>query len=565
MHTTEEEPVATDLLRVLVVEDELFLNKVICQFIAFKRSQPLEALTLALARQRIQDESPDLILLDQHLPDGDGLDLVAELAEQGVGIPVIMMSGDDDQALMVSAFEAGVEDFLIKPVNFELAWLKIQRLLRKRALENRVQEQQRSLHRLLYEKHLEEQMALHLYQHVMKSVDHSVDAVEWIILPNAKFSGDLVLSRFSPAGNLYILVADATGHGLAAALSVMPLATAFKAMVNKGIDLSNMVFTLNQQMLVHTPDDRFVACVLVEINLASNELLIWNGGMPEVLLLNQHGVIDQPFPSAHMALGILDDALFDARPAGCVLPDHGSLVISSDGLMEQENAQGEQFGRQRWYDFISTSPQPVLEKVRQTLFAFSGQRKVADDVTLCRVDLQALRTTPSTDSHVPNQANAVAGDVQWRLHLVGAQLARHDVLDNVNVFLKNAGFERSLCQRAFSVIAELYNNALDHGVLGLDSAVKDQEDGFLLFLDARQQRMASLTDQDFISLTIESQQSSPVVLQINILDSGKGYDQEEVMARVARSGSGRGLAVLRNLCESWVCHKPGNQTTAIVK
>lgn len=68
---------------------------------------------LKSARQVLKDQRVDLLILDIELPDGDGLDLLAEL--DGRGLPVFILTGKTEISKKVIAFSLGADDFLSKP------------------------------------------------------------------------------------------------------------------------------------------------------------------------------------------------------------------------------------------------------------------------------------------------------------------------------------------------------------------------------------------------------------------------------------------------------------------
>jgi DNA-binding response OmpR family regulator len=89
-----------------------------------------EAATLgeaeALVRER--DQRFDAIILDVGLPDGDGRDLCAALRKQGLRMPIIMLTGSDDEADVVRGLDSGANDYIAKPfrLNELLARLRAQ-------------------------------------------------------------------------------------------------------------------------------------------------------------------------------------------------------------------------------------------------------------------------------------------------------------------------------------------------------------------------------------------------------------------------------------------------------
>ena len=86
---------------------------------------------LALAAKNVRF---DAIILDVGLPDGDGRDLCAKLRKQGVKVPIIMLTGSDDEKDVVRGLESGANDYIAKP--FRLAELLARVRAQMRMFEN---------------------------------------------------------------------------------------------------------------------------------------------------------------------------------------------------------------------------------------------------------------------------------------------------------------------------------------------------------------------------------------------------------------------------------------------
>ena len=105
-------------LKCLLVEDSRF-DRSLVRYSAERAGVDIhftDATTLSEARETLRREEFELILLDRGLPDGDGLDLPAELAEnmRNQGVPTIMLSGGEEDSLADAARAAGCVDFLSK-------------------------------------------------------------------------------------------------------------------------------------------------------------------------------------------------------------------------------------------------------------------------------------------------------------------------------------------------------------------------------------------------------------------------------------------------------------------
>jgi len=181
-----------------------------------------------------------------------------------------------------------------------------------------------------------------LYRHdaIIPNVSYSTAAA-------TGFSGDVVAARRSPSGKLFVMMADATGHGLAAAISLVPALSVLHAMVGRDCALTDIVKEMNTKLCELTPVDRFLAAIILRFDEEARRGEVWVGGMPAALLLDgaSHGLTR--FESRHAPLGICpsDDELaqtepFDWRPGG-------QMVMISDGVIEAESPVGEQFGEAR--------------------------------------------------------------------------------------------------------------------------------------------------------------------------------------------------------------------------
>ncbi len=109
------------------------------------------------------------------------------------------------------------------------------------------------------------------------------------------------------------------------------------------------------------------------------------------------------------------------------------------------------------------------------------------------------------------------------------------------------------------VIAEVVNNAIDHGVLGLDSSMKKNPEGFEEYFICRAARLAELKD-GYVSVLIE--QLSDDIIAISVEDSGAGFDFpleiQTLQPENLMQAYGRGLMIIRHLCESMMHVGRGN-------
>jgi len=123
---------------ILVVEDEANLRRAVCRGLEGKGHRTLQAGTLGEARRRLLGVSPDAVLLDLRLPDGDGLELLGELRAGHPETPVVILTAYGDVDTAVRSLKAGAEDFFEKPFELEALALILERLVEKKRLRDEV-------------------------------------------------------------------------------------------------------------------------------------------------------------------------------------------------------------------------------------------------------------------------------------------------------------------------------------------------------------------------------------------------------------------------------------------
>lgn len=124
-------------MKLLVVEDEVDLLEVIRQSLE-KESYLVEtAGSYALALEKIVSYEYDCILLDIMLPDGTGLDLLAELKKMNKSDNVIIISAKDSLEDKIKGLEMGADDYLVKPFHIAELNARIKSVLRRKSLNGK--------------------------------------------------------------------------------------------------------------------------------------------------------------------------------------------------------------------------------------------------------------------------------------------------------------------------------------------------------------------------------------------------------------------------------------------
>ena len=107
------------MAQILVVDDEEAVRNILSRFFAKKEYKVLTADTSERAIAILEKEKVDAVLLDIHLPGLNGLDTLRKIRASWPDIPVVMISGQQDEDVAKTALEEGAFDYVVKPLDFD--------------------------------------------------------------------------------------------------------------------------------------------------------------------------------------------------------------------------------------------------------------------------------------------------------------------------------------------------------------------------------------------------------------------------------------------------------------
>ncbi|WP_137167577.1 ATP-binding SpoIIE family protein phosphatase [Salinimonas lutimaris] len=542
-------------MRILIVDDEplncFLLTNILEQegyTECFEAGSGSQALAMA------EKLRPDLILLDVLMPDMSGFEVAPKLKAMAADnyLPIIFITSLEDRASLIKCLEVGGDDFVSKPFDKLVLTAKIRAHARIRSLSIRIKLQNEELltHRQLVER--EHSIVEHIFANAIHHSKPLASHFDFNLSPAAQFNGDVFLTQESPAGGAYYLIGDFTGHGLASAIGMLPVARSFQTMAEKGLPVSQMARALNSILLNLLPADMFFAAIIAEVDESGCRHLVWHGGMPQMLVKSVNGGIST-HGSNHMALGILDDDEFEDRCVSIECDPGDKLLLYTDGLIEivdENDVMLDEDGVVLWFashDFTATS-------LYNKAIDYQTQDEQVDDITVV-----IFTCKPMNLEMGPLQTPPFPIDIRTQLH--SEQLRRDDVISRL-VDIACAQPEMAMVRsKLFTVLAELYSNALEHGVLGLDSGIKSEEDGFSRYYTLREQRLAELREA-----TVEVQvlyKPGQNFLTIVMRDSGKGFDLDHVQQEADFVTFGRGLSLIFELSRS-VTYTEGGTCAQVV-
>ncbi|MDB5354341.1 MAG: protein phosphatase 2C-like, stage sporulation [Phycisphaerales bacterium] len=190
-------------------------------------------------------------------------------------------------------------------------------------------------------------------------------------------------------GRLGVLVADASGHGIAPALVVAQVRALVRTLAETESDPLPLLWRVNERMAADLEPGRFVTAFLGFIS-GDGELNWCSGGHGPMFLCQPGGmsVLQPTLPP----LGVIEE-LPDEGPPPVRLDPSGSLIVPSDGITEAFSPVGELFGSDRVIAALQSQPgcdpDAVVASIRSAVSQWQGKDEPADDQTLVVVRRQA--------------------------------------------------------------------------------------------------------------------------------------------------------------------------------
>ncbi|HHI81335.1 MAG TPA: serine/threonine-protein phosphatase [Planctomycetes bacterium] len=198
-------------------------------------------------------------------------------------------------------------------------------------------------------------------------------------------------------GSLALLLADATGHGIGPALSVMQLRSMFRVGARAGQEPIDVLRWINEQLCDDLPGGRFITSWFGILLPEEGKLRFRSAGQAPLFYLQESEGVDHRFPADTPPLGVDPDIDFRRDPREVRMREGDLFVVLSDGIFEAKNTRGEKFGAERALSSIrgpkGMGPGERLRHLREALSEFCGEQPADDDRTALLI--QGVGPSPS--------------------------------------------------------------------------------------------------------------------------------------------------------------------------
>ena len=377
-------------LSVLLIEDDRGDAVLVEELIADSAAdiRVAWAPSMAHAEGFLARERPDCVLLDLHLSDATGFDGIARIAGWDATLPVVVLTGLNDEQFGASAVASGAQDYLVKG--------RVEPDMLRRTLRYAIERKRAELIAVdLHASDLRAQENARLERGLLPSpllLEGSEVGVVTRYRPsrtNALLGGDFYDVVQTPDRTVHIVIGDVSGHGPDEAALGVALRIAWRTLTLSGIHGEAAMRQLERILQAEGPGRGIFATMLsLAVSPDSPQVITVRAGHPG-MLVHGPGTVDWVEPPAGPALGWG----CDGWPQHAMeIPEGGGLVLLTDGLFEGHSGRGaERLGEDGLLELarpLAALPGPafvdaLIDQAEELAQAHGG---FSDDVAVVRVE-----------------------------------------------------------------------------------------------------------------------------------------------------------------------------------
>ncbi len=377
--TITTSPTAKGGLRVLVSDDHPDILEAL-RLLLKGAGYMAETVDSPQALLRAIDAHPfDLILMDLNYTRDttsgqEGLDLLDKLRARPDCAPVIVMTAWGNVELAVDAMQRGATDFVQKPWDNLRLLGTIEKQAREAALRRTERQQARS----------EIEIARHVQEKLFPQPPRRLRTVRYAArcLPARDVSGDYYDFLDFGGDAMGFVLGDVSGKGIAAALLMASLQTAFRTQAEVIRDGCELLRGINRLFYSSTPPEQYATVFFADYDDRQRTLRYVNCGHPAPLLVRAAGPVERLHSTAPV-VGLLNR--WEAKEVMLRINAGDTLVVFSDGVTEAGIGEGEEFGEERLLAAIGAAPcddpDRVIDRVTGSIRAHAGASP-GDDCTM---------------------------------------------------------------------------------------------------------------------------------------------------------------------------------------
>ncbi|NQT40384.1 MAG: SpoIIE family protein phosphatase [Planctomycetes bacterium] len=368
-------------VRILLVEDDPDDVWVMRGLLGDRWDGPFELIhaeSLAAGLQRCARGGIDVMLLDLTLPDSLGLETFIVMQSMVSNVPIVVLTGLDDETTAVKAVQAGAQDYLVKgQVDDNLLVRSI-----RYAIERTRRHEAEDALRITNE---EFRTAREIQQRLFPVAPPKFPGfeIDGAVFPAKATAGDCF--DYIPMGErrLGVVLGDVSSHGMGPALLMAETRAYVRALSLACDDVGQILTGANRVLADDTDDLHFVTLMFALLDADTRRLTYASAGQRGYLF--DAGGNFTHLDSTSLPLGVEKSTVVPcAEPIQ--LEESQLVFFCTDGVMEAESPDGEYFGADRAMKVVRENRHEpagtIVQRLYQTIREFSGNAPQQDDITL---------------------------------------------------------------------------------------------------------------------------------------------------------------------------------------
>lgn len=374
--------------RVLLADDDAISRKLLASALQRLGFDVQTAAEGDEALRLIGTGETDLLVLDFEMPGLNGAEVCHQLRaserEDLRTLPVIMLTAHAGEAEEIRCLEAGANDFVTKPVSREILAARIQTQLRLRVLTDELRQQNDELGRWRLAQEADLAAAQATQSALIPSIPPPLAGwtVQSLYQPVIQVGGDVYGWRNLGEGRWLFWIADATGHGAAAALFTALAAQLFRQATETENEPAAILRLVNREFRSVFRGRSFMTACCAVVSPAG-DLRICSAGHPPLLIRRSDGGVESFGPHGTV-LGLQDDFGPDFDQSQTTLRSGDTALLYTDGLFSFRKPNDERFTHQAVHEILPTidAGDDFLDRLVAGLKEKSNGENSEDDVAV---------------------------------------------------------------------------------------------------------------------------------------------------------------------------------------
>ncbi len=206
-------------------------------------------------------------------------------------------------------------------------------------------------------------------------------------LPFLSVGGDYYDYISLGSGKVGIIIADASGHGVASAFLTAMMKSAFTHIACRTDSPAQVLTKINEEFCRTIRTDHYITAFYIIVDTENMECVYANAGHPKQIIIHDNGEADL-LSSPGFFLGTFETTKYEERKL--TLQSGDRLMLYTDGLLETTDSKMQPFGRERLLSIIRDAGDMDIEllsnEVITRLLEFMGGEQFQDDITLLTVE-----------------------------------------------------------------------------------------------------------------------------------------------------------------------------------